>query len=425
MVITSALTHLRQQLLNVTQRTGGFLKLAVPLPVQPEGLEWLGAQRVWPQFYWQQREGAQTLIALGDVRRANTVEEACDLLATLPEPACLVGANAFDLHHSDLFLPRLLWDNTSLSLFLYSETSLVEDAQAVLAFLDAILPARPLPPIDFPRTQLIHHPDFTGWRALVENALAAIRQGEMEKVVLARTTDIAFTQPVSPPSLLAASRAVNHRCYHFMLAREETQAFIGSSPERLYHRVDCAVRSEALAGTCARPKDDRDAERLAQALLNDGKNRRENGMVVEDICQRLQPIAVDIDVSPVAILPLRNVQHLIREITCQLRQPDDRACIHQLQPTAAVAGLPRQPARHFIHQQEPFSRENYAGSVGYLTRKESEFTVALRSAQVTQHGVRLYAGAGIVAGSEPALEWQEINQKAASLASLLGVEISP
>ncbi|MDG0557088.1 chorismate-binding protein, partial [Klebsiella quasipneumoniae] len=99
--------------------------------------------------------------------------------------------------------------------------------------------------------------------------------------------------------------------------------------------------------------------------------------------------------------------------------PDDSRCLLQLQPTAAVAGLPRRAALAFIQRHEPFSREWYAGSAGYLSLAQSEFCVALRSAKVDNDTLRLYAGAGIVSGSDALQEWQEIDNKAAGLRSLL------
>ncbi|GJK28684.1 hypothetical protein TUM17556_06030 [Enterobacter asburiae] len=116
---------------------------------------------------------------------------------------------------------------------------------------------------------------------------------------------------------------------------------------------------------------------------------------------------------------LRKVQHLRRCIWTELKQADDEQCLLMLQPTAAVAGLPRQPAREFIQKVEPFNREWYAGSAGYLSPEQSEFCVALRSARVQEDSLRLYAGAGIVSGSDPEQEWQEIENKAAGLRSLL------
>ena len=89
---------------------------------------------------------------------------------------------------------------------------------------------------------------------------------------------------------------------------------------------------------------------------------------------------------------------------------------------AAVAGIPRERARAFIQQREPFAREWYAGSAGYLSLQQSEFCVSLRSAKISGNVVRLYAGAGIVRGSDPEQEWQEIDNKAAGLRSLLQMD---
>jgi len=153
--------------------------------------------------------------------------------------------------------------------------------------------------------------------------------------------------------------------------------------------------------------------------MSDDKNQRENMLVVEDICQRLQQQTGALDVLPPQVVRLRKVQHLRRCIWSDLRVADDALCLDLLQPTAAVAGLPRPEARRFIARHEPFAREWYAGSAGYLSRKQSEFCVTLRSAKVSGETVRLYAGAGIVPGSDAGQEWQEIDNKAAGLRSLL------
>lgn len=142
-------------------------------------------------------------------------------------------------------------------------------------------------------------------------------------------------------------------------------------------------------------------------------------LVVEDICQRLQSEASTLDVLPPQVVRLRKVQHLRRCIWTELAAPDDSRCLLQLQPTAAVAGLPRRATLAFIQRHEPFSREWYAGSAGYLSLAQSEFCVALRSAKVNHDTLRLYAGAGIVSGSDAQQEWQEIDNKAAGLRSLL------
>lgn len=206
------------------------------------------------------------------------------------------------------------------------------------------------------------------------------------------------------------------------MAFSANSAFLGSSPERLWRRRDTALRTEALAGTVANHPDDYKAWQLGEWLMKDDKNQRENMLVVEDICQRLQHHTQMLDVLPPQVLRLRKVQHLRRCIWTALNQPDDALCLMQLQPTAAVAGIPRDRAKNFIHQHEPFEREWYAGSAGYLSIQQSEFCVSLRSAKITDNVVRLYAGAGIVRGSDPEQEWQEIDNKAAGLRSLLQMD---
>ncbi|MEM6049281.1 isochorismate synthase [Erwinia sp. P7711] len=422
MPLSFALLQLQRQLDAVSPCQQGFLHFSAALDSSSEGLAWLAAQSVWPQFYWQAREGNETLMALGEVARAETLAQAARLLNTLPEAGCLVGVNEFALQRCYLFLPRLLWRRERLNVYLYGD--LYQQAQATLRMLSTLQPAVPLPALPTCPSACQHSPDKQGWGARVALALQAIKTGELEKVVLARATDVSFPEPLSPHALLAASREVNHHCYHFLLAQGPHQAFVGSSPERLYHRQGLALRTEALAGTCENSKDALQASLWAEALFADEKNRRENGLVVEDICQQLHAVTQGLDVAPAQIVRLRKVQHLRREIQASLHQPDDKQILQQLQPTAAVAGLPRKAALNFIHHHEPFSRNWYAGSVGWLSAGESEFSVALRSAWVEKSSVRFYAGAGIVAGSEADLEWQEINHKASGLAGLAGVEIA-
>ena len=335
----------------------------------------------------------------------------------------ICGLNAFNPEQGSLFLPRLLWRRTAgtatLRLQLWSNRSLQEDARAALDFLQQLRPARSIRPLSVRVEHETHQPQQAEWLRLIRRATETIARGDFEKVGLARAPDLQFTQRVNPIALMAASRALNLHCYHFCMVFDARNAFLGSTPERLWRRRGKLLRTEALAGTVASHSDDSQAQRLGEWLLNDDKNQRENMLVVEDICQRLQHSTQTLEVLPPQVVRLRKVQHLRRCIWTELKQADDEQCLLMLQPTAAVAGLPRQPAREFIQKVEPFNREWYAGSAGYLSPEQSEFCVALRSARVQEDSLRLYAGAGIVSGSDPEQEWQEIENKAAGLRSLL------
>jgi menaquinone-specific isochorismate synthase len=306
-----------------------------------------------------------------------------------------------------------------LRLQLWSDRSLQDDARTALELLQQLRPARAIRPLSVQVERETHLPQKPEWLTLIGKATETIARGDFEKVVLARATDLQCKQRVNPVALMAASRALNLNCYHFCMVFDARNAFLGSTPERLWRRRGKLLRTEALAGTVASHTDDKQAQRLGEWLLNDDKNQRENMLVVEDICQRLQHHTQTLEVLPAQVVRLRKVQHLRRCIWTELKQADDELCLHVLQPTAAVAGLPRQPARAFIHNVEPFNREWYAGSAGYLSPDQSEFCVALRSARVQDDALRLYAGAGIVSGSDPEQEWQEIENKAAGLRSLL------
>jgi menaquinone-specific isochorismate synthase len=425
--LTGALNQLLRQLDGPFPEAPGLRQFYVTVTPEgePDGLAWLASQWLWPQFYWQQRDGVEELAALGAVRRFSSLAAARDFLTAEQGGALMrvCGLNTFDPGQGSLFVPRLLWrhrgDEITLTLTLYSEHSLQQDALVARRFLRRLVAPQPLVAMTGECLEERHLPDRKGWHSMVTRALDAIIAGDMEKVVLARASDLRFSCHLSPGSLLAASRAINRGCYHFFMAFNEHSAFLGSSPERLWRRRGLALTTEALAGTVAGDDDDGRAAHLARWLLNDEKNQYENSLVVEDICQRLEGAASVTDIAEARIVRLRNVQHLRRDIEARLAQPDDALCLQRLQPTAAVAGLPREAARRFIEQAEPFEREWYAGSAGWLSVDDSEFCVSLRSARVQEDSLRLYAGAGIVAGSAPDAEWQEIENKAAGLRSLL------
>ena len=428
--ITTALESLMRHLSQEMPAAPGIRIYDIPFPLNDafDALGWLASQPVWPQFYWQQRNGDEEAAVLGAVAAFSSLESAQQFLHQHDNHPDLRiwGLNAFEPQRGNLLLPRLEWRRcagvASLRLHLYSDVSLREDAAHAIAFISSLAPVKPLPALRLNLTGEQHWPDKAGWIDLIKLATQTIAGEDLDKVMLARATDLQFSQPVNAAAVMASSRRLNLNCYHFFMAFSAECAFLGSSPERLWRRRDTALRTEALAGTVANHPEDHRAWQLGEWLMKDDKNQRENMLVVEDICQRLQGCTQTLDVLPPQVLRLRKVQHLRRCIWTELNQADDTLCLMQLQPTAAVAGIPRELAREFIQQNEPFEREWYAGSAGYLSRRQSEFCVSLRSAKISANVVRLYAGAGIVRGSDPEQEWQEIDNKAAGLRTLLQME---
>ena len=423
--VSTALEGLQRWLADDFPPSPGTRIFEIPFPLHDhfDPLLWCVQQPQWPQFYWRQRDGDEELAALGAAKSFTSLARANDFLHRQTRGDLRIcGLNAFHPQQGMLVLPRLEWrrcgGKATLRLILTSDHSLDEDAQAARAFLRT-LNGEQLAPTAMPTLLGERHtPDWPRWRELVLQATGAIAAGGMDKVVLARATDAHFSAPLQAGAIMAASRSSNHHCFHFLMAFSAEQAFFGSTPERLWRRRGAQLRTEALAGTVASHPDDQQAQALADWLMKDDKNQRENMLVVEDICQRLQNDVRVLEVLPPQVLRLRKVQHLRRCIWSELDSADDARCLLQLQPTAAVAGLPRQAALDFITANEPFTREWYAGSAGYLSLDQSEFCVALRSAKIVGDTLRLYAGAGIISGSDPQQEWQEIYNKAAGLRSL-------
>ncbi|MDR1529043.1 MAG: isochorismate synthase MenF [Burkholderiales bacterium] len=427
------LNRLREQLASPFPDAPGTYCLSAQETISSPAslLNWLDAQILYPKFYWQHRADEIEAAVCGQIRSFYDADAVHDFLAHHTQIDTRVwGINAFDEVVIDqrprtgfFFLPRFeiirQGDLITMTCHLASEHSLRADARDATALLVRLARTEPLPALNTAITEIRHEPDYPQWRKMIEEALVAITARAFDKVVLARRTALTLTKPLSPAAFLATSRKVNHNCYHFMLMFAPHAAFLGSTPERLYRRDGLNLATEALAGTVANAEDDAQAERLADWLIADEKNQRENYLVVEDICQRLSDVAADLHIGAAHVLRLRKVQHLRRNINAHLFRANDAQCLQRLQPTAAVAGLPRAAARRFIAEHEPFTRGWYAGSAGYCAREEAEFAVTLRSALVEENNVFLYAGGGIVAGSEAESEWREIETKAAGLRCLL------
>ncbi|PCR29899.1 isochorismate synthase MenF, partial [Klebsiella pneumoniae] len=320
-----------------------IIDVAFPLNDAFDPLLWCGQQAQWPQFYWQQRNGDEELATLGAVKTFTSLDAANRFLRQAGrQDLRICGLNAFEPQQGSLALPRLEWRRCGgravLRLVLHSDISLREDAATARAFLASLTTTQATPGAIPPLLSERHSSDYPQWQAMIARATKAISAGEMDKVVLARATDLQFAAPLDAVSIMAASRRSNLNCFHFLMAFNARQAFFGSTPERLWRRRGALLRTEALAGTVANHQEDAKAQQLADWLMKDDKNQRENLLVVEDICQRLQSEASTLDVLPPQVVRLRKVQHLRRCIWTELAAPDDSRCLLQLQPTAAVAG---------------------------------------------------------------------------------------
>ena len=400
------------------------LTVKLDLPANTDLIDWMESQPLFPKFYWQSRDSREEALALGQIK---TFTDPMAAEKVLSDEQRIWGGRSFASRtnrrclSSFFFLPLLEVSRFDGSWQLAVNLS-AGDREKVLQGLSQITAtASDLAEIKSKIVGRSYAPDFAGWSAMIGNALEAISKKVFEKVVLARKTTLKLDVPVAPAQLLKASRRSNLNSFHFMMALDARHCFVGSTPERLFLRQQRDLQTEALAGTIGRGQDPSEDNRLAQWLMEDRKNRYENRLVVDDIVSRLDPRCESMKVAQTPeLVRLRKVQHLKRSIGAQLNEQVYSAeLLDSLQPTAAIAGLPRDKALDFITEHEPFARGWYSGAVGFLSRQRSEFCVAIRSALIMDEELHLFAGAGIVPGSTADSEWKELDRKTATLCSLL------
>ncbi|MFW6192994.1 MAG: isochorismate synthase [Gemmatimonadota bacterium] len=252
--------------------------------------------------------------------------------------------------------------------------------------------------------------DRRRWDEIVERALEEIRAGRLAKVVLARPLDVELERPVDPVALLLRLRADHPASFPYLIDPGEGAVFVGAAPEIVAAVRGGRFQATVVAGTCARGASQDEDEALARELLESAKDQEEHALVLRDLRDRLSDLApqVEADAEP-TILRLRELQHLRTEVTASLPgEAHVLEVLERLHPTAAVNGYPREPARAFLRRHEPFERGWYAGPVGWFDAAgDGVFAVALRCGLVQGRRLRLYAGAGIVDGSEAGREWEE------------------
>jgi isochorismate synthase len=269
----------------------------------------------------------------------------------------------------------------------------------------------------------------------VREALGALEDGRdpLRKVVLARSLRVQGAVPFEPMSL-AARLGQDPGVVPYVVALpvdagEAPAWLVGASPELLVSRRGLQVLSHPLAGSARRRADPLEDAAAAQALLASAKDHDEHRYVVEAITDALTPWCVSLQApAQPALERTASMWHLGTRIEATLRDPATpvAALLAALHPTPAVCGTPRAAALAAIRALEPQSRGFYAGAVGWMDAQgDGEWYVAIRCARVQGHVARVYAGAGIVAGSQPALEVAETAAKFGALLTALGVQATP
>jgi isochorismate synthase len=298
-------------------------------------------------------------------------------------------------------------------------------------FAPAGLRPVPPPPITGPPAYVVQRPRPAGYADAVRRAAALIGSGRLTKVVLARGVEVTGEHPVEVSTLLRRLVAADPSAYAFAVDVSSghdsaTRTLIGASPELLVSRHGDVVTARPLAGSTARAADPEQDRAAAAGLLASEKDRHEHGLVVAQVAEVLGRFCTDLDVpTEPETTATATIWHLASRISGRVADGGHSALAlaEALHPTPAVCGVPLGAARDAIGELEEAPRGYYSGLVGWTdARGDGEWAVTIRSAEVCDRTVTAFAGAGIVAGSDPEAELAETGVKLRTLLRALGVE---
>jgi menaquinone-specific isochorismate synthase len=248
------------------------------------------------------------------------------------------------------------------------------------------------------------------WGDAVAQAVVALRRGDLEKVVLARAIDVTAKSELDPRAIAARLALRFPACFTYLC-----DGLVGASPELLIRRLGRHAESLVLAGTVRRGTSPQEDAALEQELLASAKDASEHRMAAESVRDVLTAVAADVVADPrPQLLRLANLSHLATHIDAWLPvlAPSALALASLLHPSAAVGGTPKAAAVDMIRRLEAAPRGRYAGPIGWVDANgDGEFAIALRCAQLSGNVARLWAGAGIVADSNPDSEIAETTVK--------------
>ena len=258
------------------------------------------------------------------------------------------------------------------------------------------------------------------WITHVAQAVAKIHSGDIEKVVLARDLTATSANSIDERFALRNLSSAYPSTWVFSVA-----GLIGATPELLLRLKRGMVTSRVLAGTISKSGDDARDLALAGSLARSSKDLEEHEYAVRSVADALEPFCSSTNIPETPfVLHLANVMHLATDVTGALIESksniDVFTLLNQLHPSAAVCGTPTDKAAKVISEIETMSRGRYAGPVGWIdARGDGELGIALRCGQISENTICLYAGCGIVAGSDPEKELAESEAKFSAMKSAL------
>jgi menaquinone-specific isochorismate synthase len=262
------------------------------------------------------------------------------------------------------------------------------------------------------------------WKKKIDLILAGIAKKEYDKIVLSRVTEFDLLKSIEPSELALLLDKKYPECFNFIYKEKDTM-FFSASPEMLFILKNGEIHTEALAGSIERGSNEQEDKSLEAALIKSSKDIDEHLFVIDHLKNVLNKYCqnVKVDKSP-SLKKLSNIQHLHTTLNGSLTNGLDLfSVIKDIFPTPAVGGYPVAPAINVIDKIEDFDRGLFTGFIGWMNLKnDGEFIVSIRSGLISKNKLYVYAGCGIVPGSDAKKEYEETQLKSEVIISLFDYE---
>ncbi|MDR3609908.1 MAG: isochorismate synthase [Ignavibacteriaceae bacterium] len=269
---------------------------------------------------------------------------------------------------------------------------------------------------------LINDNDREKWYSLISNALLKIEEGFFRKVVLSRRI---VTRIKKYPlfSNILQELTVNYNNCTIFLYKSGNSVLFGATPEQLLKLNQNELEFDALAGSAKRGETEEEDNTIANNLISDNKNTQEHNYVIDFIREASLTYVYNLRQFDTRIKKYSNIQHIYTPIKAELKSSEHLYnLINAIYPTPAICGSPKGSALKYIKENEGFDRGMFSGIIGSISPEKMDLVVAIRSALLNDNNLYIYAGCGIVKGSDPASEYEETEIKMNTILSLFNNE---
>lgn len=255
-------------------------------------------------------------------------------------------------------------------------------------------------------------PEFEKWEEKINGYLREIESGNLRKIVASRCIKRSYENRINPFFIMKKLQKDSEKRSLFLFVFNGETFFLGATPEILLKRDGNILKTEAIAGTRKHSKNSVISDKMEKELFGSNKELREHDTVTEYIVKKLADICESISISEKKSLKLSTLQHIYTKIECVLKKgAGDGDVVFSIMPTPAVSGDPMGKSMKILEDTEQYDRGWYSGAVGNLGKNSSLLSVSIRSALISGRDIYIYAGAGIVEGSNPEKEWEETELK--------------